>query len=124
MTNWYCCFRLWIQTCIKHLIMTADLVYSRTGVARVGQHEMNFDRINRCFTNKPKDGVPVQRSAVVPARYGLFIARRVKPNQVNLMTTGIYKPGDKFDDKDDAQRTFLQPIRKVFNHDSSLVKPN
>ncbi len=95
----------------------ADLVYSRTGVARVGQHEINFDRINRCFTNKPKDGVPVQRSAVVPARYGLFIARRVKSSEVDLMSTGVYKPGDKFDDKDDAQRTFLQPIRKVFNHD-------
>ena len=95
----------------------ADLVYSRTGVARVGQHEMNYDRINRSFTNKPKDGVPVQRSAVVPARYGLFIARRVKSTDVNLMTTGVYKPGDKFDDKDDPKRTFIQPIRKVFQHD-------
>ena len=95
----------------------ADLVYSRTGVARVGQHEMNYDRINRCFTNKPKDGIPVQHSAVVPARYGLFIAKRVKSSDIDLMTTGVYKPGDKFDDSGDPQRTFLQPIRKVFQHD-------
>src|SRR6185503_17843364 len=65
----------------------ADLVYSRTGVARVGQHDMNYDTLNRCYTNKPKDGVPVQKVAVVPARYGLFIAKRVKSNEINLMTT-------------------------------------
>ena len=96
----------------------ADLVFSRTGVARVGQHEMNYDRINRCFTNQPKDGTPVEHSAVVPARYGLFLAKRVKSDQINLMTTGVYKPGDKFDDQEDHQRTFLQPIRKVFHNDA------
>jgi hypothetical protein len=95
----------------------ADLVYSRTGVARVGQEDMNYDKKNRCFTNHPKDGIPVQRTAVVPARYGLFIAKRVKSNEIDLMTTGFYKPGDKFDDKNDSQRTFLQPIRKVFQND-------
>jgi len=95
----------------------ADLVFSRTGVARVGQHDMNYDHINRCFTNEPKSGIPVQKVAVVPARYGLFIAKRVKSSEIDLMTTGIYKPGDKFDDKEDNKRTFLQPIRKVFNHD-------
>ena len=96
----------------------ADMVFSRTGVARVGQHDMHFDRMNRCFTNQPKEGLPVQHSAVVPARYGLFIAKRVKPDQIDLMTTGIFKPGDKFDDRNDQQRTFLQPIRKVFNNDA------
>lgn len=95
----------------------ADLVFSRTGVARVGQHDMNYDRINRCFTNQPGEGLPVQDSAVVPARYGLFIAKHVKSDEINLMTTGIFKPGDKFDDREDHQRTFLQPIRKVFQHD-------
>ena len=95
----------------------ADMVFSRTGVARVGQHEINYDHINRCFTNKPKDGIPVQRVAVVPARYGLFIAKRVKATDIDLMTTGHFKPGDKFDDHNDAERTFLQPIRKVFQHD-------
>ena len=95
----------------------ADLVFSRTGVARVGQHDMNYDQLNRCFTNQPKSGVPVQKVAVVPARYGLFIAKRVKSNEVDLMTSGIYKPGDKFDDHMDSDRTFLQPIRKVFQHD-------
>ncbi|HZV70765.1 MAG TPA: hypothetical protein VFG10_14520 [Saprospiraceae bacterium] len=95
----------------------ADLVYSRTGVARVGQHDMNYDNINRCYTNMPKSGVPVQKAAVVPARYGLFIAKRVKSTDIDLMTTGMYKPGDKFNDEQDSQRTFLQPVRKVFQHD-------
>ena len=102
----------------------ADMVFSRTGVARVGQDEMNFDRINRCFTNQPKDGIPVQRAAVVPARYGLFIAKQVKSNQIDLLTTGVYKPGDKFDDQEDHQRTFLQPIRKVFNNDMLFGEAN
>lgn len=96
----------------------ADMVFSRTGVGRVGQHDMNYDRINRCFTNQPQQGIPVQKAAVVPARYGLFIAKRVKHTEINLMTTGFYKPGDKFDDHDDQQRTFLQPIRKVFHNDA------
>src|SRR5687768_9033849 len=95
----------------------ADLVFSRTGVARVGHEDMNFDNTNRCFTNQPKQGIPVQRAAVVPARYGLFVAKRVKADEIDLMKTGFYKPGDKFDDKNDAQRTFLQPIRKVFHND-------
>ncbi len=95
----------------------ADMVFSRTGVARIGQHEMKYDHINRCFTNKPKEGTPIEKIAVVPARYGLFIAKRVKSNEIDLMTTGIYKPGDKFDDEEDTKRTFLQPIRKVFHHD-------
>lgn len=95
----------------------ADLVFSRTGVARVGQHDMNYDTINRCYTNKPKDGIPVQKVAVVPARYGLFLAKRVKSSEIDLMKTGVYKPGDKFNDQHDDQRTFLQPIRKVFHHD-------
>lgn len=96
----------------------ADLVFSRTGVARVGQHDYHFDRTNRCFTSEPNEGIPVEHCAVVPARYGLFLAKRVKSDQVNLMTTGIYKPGDKFDDHDDHNRMFLQPIRKVFHNDS------
>jgi hypothetical protein len=96
----------------------ADMVFSRTGVARVGQQDMNYDPINRCFTNKPKDGIPVQNVAVVPARYGLFIAKRVKADEIDLMKTGFYKPGDKFNDKEDVQRSFLQPVRKVFQHDS------
>ncbi|MEP6646952.1 MAG: hypothetical protein ABJC12_07675 [Saprospiraceae bacterium] len=95
----------------------ADMVYSRTGIARIGQNEMHYDSINRCFTNKPNDEVPIQKIAVVPARYGLFIARKVKSDAIDLMKTGFYKPGDKFNDKDDAQRTFLQPVRKIFNHD-------
>ena len=96
----------------------ADMVFSRTGIGRVGMEDMNYDKLNRCFTNKPKDGIPAEKIAVVPARYGLFIAKKVKSTDVDLMTTGIYKPGDKFDDETDAQRTFLQPIRKVFHHDT------
>jgi len=95
----------------------ADMVFSRTGVARVGNADLAYDAINRFYTNKPKAGIPVQKAAVVPARYGLFIAKRVKSTDINLMTTGIYKPGDKFDDHEDHQRTFLQPVRKVFHND-------
>ncbi len=96
----------------------ADMVFSRTGIGRIGMEDMNYDRLNRCFTNKPNDGIAAEKIAVVPARFGLFIAKKVKSSDVDLMTTGIYKPGDKFDDETDAERTFLQPIRKVFHHDA------
>lgn len=96
----------------------ADLVYSRTGIGRVGMEDMNYDKINRCFTNKPVDKGAAAKVAVVPARYGLFIAKKVKSSEIDLMTTGKFKPGDKFDDEKDSERTFLQPIRKVFENDA------
>jgi hypothetical protein len=32
----------------------ADFVYSRTGIARIGDQPHNYDEIKRCYSNKPK----------------------------------------------------------------------
>ena len=95
----------------------ADLVFSRTGIGRIGNQPENYDKHNRCFVNQPRDPQLVKQCAVIPARYGLFLARKAKNNDIDLMKTGFYKPGDKKNDLDDEQRIFLQPIRKIFNND-------
>lgn len=94
----------------------ADLVFSRTGIARIGNKPLNFDSSNRCYVNKPAEPQNKNEISVVPARYGLFIAKKVKRNEIELMTTGISK-GDANDDRRDESETFLYPIRKIFNND-------
>lgn len=106
----------------------ADLVFSRTGVARVGEHEMNYDRINRNFTNAPADKNLKTKVAVTAARYGLFLAKvvegkktdvvedekLVRKGEVSLLGSDRNREsGDLVDD----QRYFLQPVRKIFQDD-------
>lgn len=90
----------------------ADFVYSRTGIARVGDKQANYDPLNRCFTNKPLDPASEKNIASTPARYGLFLAKKVKWNELSLMTR---------EDRDaEKKREFLLPIRKVFSGDFLL----
>lgn len=97
----------------------ADMVYSRTGMARIGNEPLHYDKLERCFTARPADAAKIKRVAVIPARYGLFIARKVTMNDISLTRSGTQKPkgADAKDDSNDAARFFLQPIRKVFDHD-------
>jgi hypothetical protein len=106
----------------------ADLVFSRTGVARIGEHDMNYDKLNRNFTNAPADSKLKTEIAATAARYGLFLAKviegkntddfedqkLVRKGQVSLLGTDKNKEsGDLVDD----QRYFLQPVRKIFQDD-------
>jgi hypothetical protein len=97
----------------------ADMVYSRTGIGRIGDQPANYDAINRCHTNKPAgdDKEMEKRVAVIPARYGLFLARKVDNESISLITSPSYKGAYDKDDRNDGSRTFLQPIRKIFNDD-------
>jgi hypothetical protein len=95
----------------------ADLVFSRTGVARIGEEPMNYDPQNRCYINKPKDPLKIKSTAVTPARFGLFLARKIKHDDIELMKTGIFKENDLKNDSNDKAKFFLQPVRKVFNND-------
>jgi hypothetical protein len=94
----------------------ADTVYSRTGIGRIGNEPANYDPINRCFLNKPARPEKKKSIAVTPARYGLFIARKVKHSDVALMNTGYFK-NDQYNDSKDDEKTFLQPVRKIFADD-------
>jgi hypothetical protein len=106
----------------------ADLVFSRTGVARIGEHEYNYDKQNRIFTNAPVDKSKTKEIAVTAARYGLFLAKVIegknadvfendkvtRKGEVTLLGTVTDKAsGDLIDD----QRYFLQPVRKIFQDD-------
>jgi len=91
----------------------ADMVFSRTGIARIGEYKMNYDPFNRCFLNKPLDAAKTKNIAVAPARYGLFLARTITGE------TGISLMG-KAIDGNDPSRFFLQPIRKIFTGDTLI----
>ncbi len=83
----------------------ADMVFSRTGVARVGSQPALWDAPNRCFSNR--NGAPAE-FAVTPARYGAFLARRVRGDQYNLTFMGMR-------DDDDEDRQYLLPVHKLFD---------
>lgn len=80
----------------------ADLALSRTGVARVGTAAANYDASRRSFWVIPRsgDGLPV-----LPARYGVFLARRAKPG-----TAGSVQGGHAGAADDD----FVFPVHKLF----------
>jgi hypothetical protein len=88
----------------------ADLVFSRTGVARIGEESMHYDEPNRCFTNCPIDPAHIQKIAVMPARYGLFLSKIVKVSAKEIVLAGENK-------LQDPELYFLLPVRKLFNDD-------
>ena len=80
----------------------ADIAYSRTGVARVGTTEQHYDGSRRSFWVIPKNGMA--GVAVLPARYGVFLARRAKPGAAGSVMGG-FGPNDK---------NFVFPVHKLF----------
>lgn len=83
----------------------ADLVFSRTGIARIGTRAAVWNAPFRCFRSKVADDPAA--IAVMPARYGAFLAewRGAGEDRVTLM--GGLREGD-----DD--RKFLYPVHKLF----------
>jgi hypothetical protein len=81
----------------------ADFVYSRTGVARIGDRPRAWDGPNRCWLSTEGTGF-----RTMPARYAAFLAvpRRRSPNTVSVV-------GDMQDG--DAGRTFLLPVTKLWS---------
>ena len=88
----------------------ADLAFSRTGLARVGTGEALYKGSERCYT--PITGDP-GNIAVLPARYGVFLAkwRTGTHEQVSLL-------GDQV--QGDDTRRFLYPLRKLFSGSECL----
>ncbi len=81
----------------------ADFAYSRTGVARVGTAVPNYDPARRSFWVIPQAGGDAV--SVLPARYGVFLARKSKPGAAGSVQGGHKGPTD-----DD----FLFPVHKLF----------
>lgn len=88
----------------------ADLVFSRTGVARVGTAPANYDPIRRSFWVVPRGGG--DRIAVMPARYGTFLAIASRPTP----STSVLEVR-----ADDMNRNFLFPFHKIFLGEECLL---
>jgi hypothetical protein len=81
----------------------ADVAFSRTGVARVGTANSNYDASRRSFWVIPSNGKDA--IAVLPARYGVFLARRAKPGAAGSVQGGHSGAADD---------EFLFPLHKLF----------
>lgn len=88
----------------------ADLAFSRTGISRIGDKEMQYDKELRCFVNLPSKKEDEKHIAVTAARYGLFLAELKKKDDISLMS----------EESRDEDREFLLPFRKLFNNDLLL----
>ena len=91
----------------------ADFAYSRTGVARVGTTGSHYDPSRRSFWVIPDGGGDA--ISVLPARYGVFLARRAKPGAGGSVQGG--HDGEADDD-------FIFPVHKLFNGKECLKGQN
>ncbi len=99
------------QTCHKK---HADLVFSRTGVSRVGTSRALYDGSRRGFL--PENETDPFSVRVSPARYAAYLAVQQRGNPKNFcpmrfIIPSVDDPGGIGDD----QRQFWQPIHKLFS---------
>jgi len=91
----------------------ADMSFSRTGIARVGLADAHYDASRRSFWIVPSAGGDAL--AVLPARYGVFLARRAKPG-----ASGSVQGGNRGAADDD----FIFPVHKLFSGTECLNNRN
>ncbi|HLM57949.1 MAG TPA: hypothetical protein VK422_17725 [Pyrinomonadaceae bacterium] len=103
------------QTCHKK---HADLVFSRTGVSRVGTKEAVYDGSRRGFL--PTDETDPFAIRVSPARYAAYLAVRQTGNPKNFCPMRFIIPDDAPDGKGDEERNFWLPVHKLFPGDECL----
>ena len=95
----------------------ADMAYSRTGIARVGTTAMHYDPLRRSFWAGPAGGAP--GVAVMPARFGAFLAQRRKLTAQDAVVHPLNGPipGDN-------NNFFLVPVHKLFSGSECLTGEN
>jgi len=108
----------------------ADFVYSRTGIARIGTTEFCYVPSRRTFWTIPADGE--DKIPVLPARYGVFIARKRKAKQAQevMLPSGstldnlnyIFPVHKIFPGADCILNINIPPFRYVENHVSEKLK--
>lgn len=93
----------------------AEFVYTRCGIARIGDQSMHYIKKNRSFLNLSSDPAKKKDIAVTPARYGLFLAKVLPFDDVRLMSEDVAdKRNFIFFSQ---QKSFLQPVKKIFDGD-------
>ena len=80
----------------------ADFAYSRTGVSRVGTAGHRYDAAARSFQPVPDNGKGI---AVLPARYGAFLAKRGRPGAAGSVQMVPGQP---------ENHRFAFPVHKLF----------
>ena len=86
----------------------ADLCFSRTGIARVGNAPPHYmPEARGYFPHSGPRGRNARKVHVVPARYGVFIATQRKGDEATI--------GPMRFQPDDAQREFWVPLHKLFD---------
>jgi hypothetical protein len=91
----------------------ADLAFSRVGVSRVGTEAARYLAASRSFTSTPTTGG--KGFAVLPARYGAFIAEYRNPS----VADAILRTVDL-----DRNLTFTFPVHKLFLGKECLSNEN
>lgn len=86
----------------------ADMAYARTGVARVGTAGQRYDAAARSFQAVPADGDGI---AVLPARYGAFLAKRGRAGAAGSVQMASGQP---------ENIKFVFPVHKLFDGDECL----
>lgn len=89
----------------------ADLVFSRTGIARVGTTGETWDGPSRGFRSDPPGQAGI---AVTPARYAAFLAEPRRPLAADPIM-------GRRDERNDPHRTFLFPVHKLFSGHSCIA---
>lgn len=87
----------------------ADMVYSRTGIARVGNQRAQYDRISRGFISSVGAGRRGFRA--LPARYAAFLCERRTQAPNGSVMRGVPL---------DQELMFVFPVLKLFSGDECL----
>ncbi|WP_394247017.1 hypothetical protein [Vibrio profundi] len=96
----------------------ADMVYSRTGVSRIGNCESSYNKALRSFI--PLSDDPHQ-TRVIPAKFNAFIAVKLKGSPKILgQRFNVGVRGDPFSCCNDESLDFWVPIHKLFNGSDCL----
>jgi len=95
----------------------ADLVFSRTGIARNGNEAPEYDAALRAFRAMPS---APGKCPVSPARYAVFLARREAGRYAGRTGAGGFFI-DSGAVKDDDKREFLVPVHKLFDGDDCVM---
>lgn len=86
--------------------ISADLVFSRTGIARVGTARPKYlPDVRGCW---PEDEDNAHAFRVVPVRLSAWLAVRTKGDKARVMNAGAPIKGD-------AGRSFWMPVHKLFD---------
>lgn len=90
----------------------ADLVFSRTGIARVGTADPEYDPMVRGYW--PEDESDPHAIRVIPTRYSAWLAAPIKGSEASVMRIDAV-------DSEEARRRFWRPMHKLFDGTECLV---